>query len=654
MMEPGKSSRESTAPFHRIRVHPVALSAHMWGQPFYSLGCLIAYSRHYRQGRLNDYFLLGKVGLWNDTNMADLLQQAGKSPPAIYLLSSYTWNHALCMRFADALKQVSPRSLIIIGGPNIPRAEKPSAEFLLDNPCIDIIGRGEGEVTLAELLEVLAAQSWPRNTSVDLSAVAGISWRRSLSGLAVAQCEPKVVRNPDRARAESLDDFPSPYLSGEFSDWFVPGIKRQLVTILETNRGCPYGCTFCDWGAATLQKIKKFPMEKIKQEIDYIFDGTEVGIFCADANFGIFERDVEIADYLARKSLQDQCGYRFHATYAKHPTEKLARIIRLFRESGLAKAGCISIQTRDPVSLAAIERSNIKNEKYDTLIAMFNRERMPLSSELMIGLPGQTYGSYKEDMQFFVDRKIHVQTYRTSVMPNAPMADPVYMAKYGIKVGADDRIFSTLSAPQDAYQHMVDLFVAYQLMIGCGVGKYLGFYLQLEHGIKVMDMIEIWLDESVRADAYPISAWARSNMLKTHAENPDAMLIYWGVDAVRVFHHLEAFYGEIIAMLESRCGKSLASPALAVVLQVQQAVMPKENVRTPFSLALSHDYLAWYQQVLDATSLDELADTLVPLSDFPPALFTVPRQARRWKKLSFGRINSFENEWELKNPLSLY
>lgn len=654
MMASDKRSQESVAPFHRIHVHPVALSAHMWGQPFYSLGCLSAYSRHYKQGALNDYFRIGKVGLWNDTSMLDLLQQASKAPPAIYLLSSYTWNHALCMQFSDALKQISPRSLVIIGGPNIPRAEKPSTDFLLDNSCIDIMGRGEGEVTLAELLEVLAKQCWPRNPDPDLSAVTGISWRRPLSGVSAGGRGAEIVRNPDRARAENLDDFPSPYLSGEFSDWFTPEVKRQLVTILETNRGCPYGCTFCDWGAATLQKIKKFPMEKIKQEIDYIFSGTEVGIFCADANFGIFERDVEIADYMARKSLQDRCGYRLHATYAKHPTEKLARIIHLFRESGLAKAGCISIQTRDPISLEAIERSNIKNEKYDTLIAMFNQERMPLSSELMIGLPGQTYASYKDDLQFFVDRKIHVQTYRTSVMPNAPMADTAYMAKYGIEVGLDDRIVSTFSAPKKAYQRMVQLFVAYQLMIGCGVGKYLGYYLQLEHDIKIMDMIEIWLEESVQADRYPISAWASQNMLKTNADNPDAMLIYWGVDAVRVFHELESFYGEIIAMLESRYGKSLACPALAAVLQVQQAVMPKENIQTPFSLDLRHDYLAWYQQVLDATSLDERSDALVPLADFPPARFTVPRQVRRWKKLSFGRINSFENEWELKNPLSLY
>lgn len=47
--------------------------------------------------------------------------------------------------------------------------------------------------------------------------------------------------------------FPSPYLTGEFDE--IDPARWRSATI-ETNRGCPYGCTYCDWGSATLSRIR--------------------------------------------------------------------------------------------------------------------------------------------------------------------------------------------------------------------------------------------------------------------------------------------------------------------------------------------------------------------------------------------------------------
>ena len=37
---------------------------------------------------------------------------------------------------------------------------------------------------------------------------------------------------------------------------------------LETNRGCPFACTFCDWGSLTYAKIRKFPWIKFLQNLN--------------------------------------------------------------------------------------------------------------------------------------------------------------------------------------------------------------------------------------------------------------------------------------------------------------------------------------------------------------------------------------------------
>lgn len=628
-----------------VSVFPMAMGYQPWGLPFYALGCVSAYSRVHKGGVLNSYYSIRKVSLWSEETLPDFLGSMRARPPAIFMLSSYVWNHELCLSFARQLKQISPQSLILIGGPNIPRSYGQDVIFLQNNPSIDIICRGEGELTAAELLEVLADQKWPESGGVDLSAVAGVTWRH----------HGDIMRNADRQRASDLSIFPSPYLTGEFDQWFVPKIRKDLVVILETNRGCPYGCTFCDWGAATLQKIKKFPMDKVLDEIRYVYHGpNRVSVFCADANFGVFDRDVEIAKYLSDFTKSRYGRSDFHATYTKNPNENLAKIVKILRSADLSKSGTISIQSRDKNVLSAIDRSNIKNEKYDLLIDLFNKEKMPLSSELIVGLPEQTYESYKNDLQFFVDRKINAQTYRVSIMPNAPMADPDYIRKYGIESDADNRVISTAAADRLDYQKMVTLFMAYQLMFSCSIGKYMGYFLQVDCGIKMMDWIELWLERSdAMADRYPVSAFVRKNMLNIHPDNADAMIIHWGEDAVFLFHNMDVFYREIIDMIHEKFGVMPHQSAFEVVVEIQKAVMPKPNDSTAVSLHIQHDYQSWYKQILDAVSIEDSKD-FVPLHEFGEAVFSIAERKKKRKGMGFVRFHTFDNEWEIKNPLSLY
>ena len=60
-----------------------------------------------------------------------------------------------------------------------------------------------------------------------------------------------------------LGIYPSPYTTGEFDHW----VDGKFYLPIETNRGCPYGCTFCDWGAATLAKIARLSDERVFGEV---------------------------------------------------------------------------------------------------------------------------------------------------------------------------------------------------------------------------------------------------------------------------------------------------------------------------------------------------------------------------------------------------
>src|SRR5262249_46756704 len=156
--------------------------------------------------------------------------------------------------------------------------------FFADNPHVDIAVHGEGEATFVHLLEALrgAVGDGPPDLS-PLAEVPGLTYR---DGDRVVQTEP-------RDRIADLDTIPSPVLTGLY-DGFIPAGSSGAV-ILETNRGCPYGCTFCDWGSATLSRVRKFDMDRIFAELDWAAEHHLETVGIADANFGIFERDVEIA-----------------------------------------------------------------------------------------------------------------------------------------------------------------------------------------------------------------------------------------------------------------------------------------------------------------------------------------------------------------------
>ena len=82
------------------------------------------------------------------------------------------------------------------------------------------------------------------------------------------------------------------YLTGMLDEFF----EDRYAPIIETNRSCPYRCTFCAWGIGT-QKLQQFREQRVLDEIEYIAKRCKKNttVFIADANFGILERDAIFA-----------------------------------------------------------------------------------------------------------------------------------------------------------------------------------------------------------------------------------------------------------------------------------------------------------------------------------------------------------------------
>ena len=144
---------------------------------------------------------------------------------------------------------------------------------------------------------------------------------------------PVLCKSPIPPRIKELDEIPSPYLSGML-DRFFDGC---LVPFLETNRGCRFACTFCHTGNIYFNKINTFSIDRIRAEIEYIGKRiSELGIthlYLADTNFGMYSRDKEICDELAKA--QKKYGWPLHmyATTGKNNKDRVIEITKVLGTS---------------------------------------------------------------------------------------------------------------------------------------------------------------------------------------------------------------------------------------------------------------------------------------------------------------------------------
>ena len=247
-----------------------------------------------------------------------------------------------------------------------------------------------------------------------------------------------------------LDKVPSPYLD-ETAD-IILGRNKNIVfqATWETNRGCPYQCTFCDWGSLTLSKIRKFDIERLSQEVEW-FSQNKIGfVFGADANFGILERDENIAELLAKFKTLSGFPKKFRVSYAKNSTERVLRIAEKLHSVGMDKGITLSVQSMDTDVLEQIKRRNLKVGDLKKFISEYRRKKIATYTEVIMGLPGETRDSFRDGILKLLYAGVHdaLNVYNCGVLPNAQLNAPEEKSLHEIKT-IRTPIFMNHSTPNE-------------------------------------------------------------------------------------------------------------------------------------------------------------------------------------------------------------
>lgn len=596
-----------------MKVGLVQINNSFSGQNYlpYSVGILQAYAQKYLKNPNEYQFMLPIYRRIPVEEAVNALKDAD-----IVFFSMYVWNSRISLEIAKSLKKIKPEILTIFGGPHVPDR---SEEFLRKNNFIEIACHNEGEQAFVSILENGFNRRWDE--------VPSISYLSNDSTYHLTH------------RAERIKDLsviPSPYLNGIFDPLIQANPNEQWLFMWETNRGCPFSCTFCDWGSATQSKVFQFDMDRLVKELEWVAKHKIEFMFCADANFGILPRDLDIVRTAAEMKRKFGYPQALSVQNTKNATERAYQVQKTLAESGLNKGVTIAFQSVDPTTLKNIKRDNISSESFRELQRRFTRDGIETYSDMILGLPGETYDSFADGVSSTIENGQHnrIQFGNLSILPNAEMGDPEYQKKYGME---------TIEIREVIYHGIIttsnkELSESSQLVIATNTtprkdwvrSRAFAWMTALLHFDKILqiplvllhetsklsyrELIEIFTKDNLKS--FPTCSEIRDFFVNkaAHIQNggeeycpaPEYLNIWWPADEYIFIkltreNKLEMFYQEAErALLQTLVEKSIELPKelLSESIKLNRSLIKLPLQTKDLDIELSYNIWDFYQSVL--------------------------------------------------------
>jgi radical SAM superfamily enzyme YgiQ (UPF0313 family) len=356
-----------------------------------------------------------------------IIEELEKNPPDIIACSNYSWNSNLSEYVLGLAKKANPNVLTVQGGTNFPHDDDQQEEFLNIRPNTDVHILFEGERALCNIIQRAFDSNLDREIMFD-SAIDGAAFlsskRKAYSGL-------QLVKGDLVDRVANLDDIPSPYLNGMMEKFF----DGRLSPFIETNRGCPFRCSFCHTGHDHFQKTNCFSTERIYDEILYIGPRAQklgiANLLIADTNFGMYPRDREVC--LALQESKERYGWPLQVLATTGKNNK-KRVIEITGIMGNMFAVNMSVQSMDDKVLKNIKRSNIKLDAYKEVNKSLRENGRSTKAEVIMPLPGETKESFMRGVAELADSGISSLTIYTLMLLNGTeFKSTKYREEFGIE-----------------------------------------------------------------------------------------------------------------------------------------------------------------------------------------------------------------------------
>jgi tRNA A37 methylthiotransferase MiaB len=446
--------------------------------------------------------------------------QAGQAP--LLGFSCYTWNVAAFLELIGTLRADVPELTVVVGGPHVQEAE----EFLVSDG-IDAVVLGEGESTFCELADAADRAQW-----------AGIG------GLAYRDHTGRLHRTPPRARRVDLSDLPSALDVIELRD--AAGQPRYPRAAIETSRGCPFRCAFCEWGTGAIgTKMYQFPLERFRDEVERLIAGGVDDIWLCDSNFGALPEDLEKARILVDVRRRTGRPSTFATSWHKQHNARVREIVLLLHESGMLQHYNLALQTLTPLALELSHRKNLRSNQYEPIAKDMAEAGVSVATELIWGLPGDTLHEFEQHLDRLSAVFPNINIFGYTLLPgtefyarrNEYQIDAIPVAGYGRAHG--EYVVGCQSFDRDEGIEGYYLISAHILLVRGYVIPFTARYLALGGGFAVSAFLRATLRALAAEFAADLPALDLTDRMTVY-ENRAALYVAALRDEERAFRTIAA------------------------------------------------------------------------------------------------------------------
>jgi radical SAM superfamily enzyme YgiQ (UPF0313 family)/arsenate reductase-like glutaredoxin family protein len=540
----------------------------------------------------------------------------------IVFFSNYIWNFQINLEIAKNIKNQKNNCLIVFGGPQVPESKETMKEFLKQHPFIDILSYGEGEKPFLKILENLKKRNWQNVPSIGFFS------------------KNRFIYNQPVEETNNLAVY-SPYLDGIFDSLMKTNPEDSWSGLLETNRGCPFSCAYCYWGRKSKKKICSYDIGRVFKEIDWLSKNKIEFVFCCDANFGLFDRDFEIVKKIAQNKKKYGYPMAFSVQNTKNSTEKIFKLQKELNDAGLQRGVNLALQSVNKETLKSISRSNISNQTYKDLQMMFAKNKIPTFSDLILGLPKESYSTFTKGVSDIIKEGQHnrLQFINLMVLENTAMADPAYQKKYGLIIKESNVIL-----PRTNLDSVPEVFETQKMVIGtkampkedwvktrvfCWMASLLHFNKLLQipfvllnriGSVDYRELIEIFTN-SKNSEKYPEISKINSVFVKKakdiqkgngeYVSSKDWLNIWWPIDEyflIKIFRERKTkiFYREAESAINEFLKKKkikLPDKLLADAIRFNQNLIRLPIVKNNLEIVLNYNIPEIYQAAINGQTL---------------------------------------------------
>ena len=313
---------------------------------------------------------------------------------------------------------------------------------------------------------------------------------------------------------------------------------------------------------------------------------------------------------------KEKYGYpeAFSVQNTKNSSDETYEIQKMLDRTGLSKGVLLAFQSLNEKALEASQRDNIKLEVFHKLQRRFNEEKVATFSDIILGLPEETYETFIDGVSTLIENGQHnrIQFNNLSILPNTSFGSPEFQKKYGLEIIEEDII--NIHGKREEWTD--GIYEKQQLVIGTKAmpredwvkTRSFGYMTALlefdklcqiplalvhsQYGLRYKDMIESF--SQVKSDKFPVlsetndffEAQAR-NMQKGGAEyihSEKWLNIWWPTDEYIFINlanknKLDTFYQEVKITLEDLLRKKNITSAPFL----EEAIfLNKELIKLPF------------------------------------------------------------------------